>query len=253
MSNRSSRSNRGSRQEPTARPSRLSRRLAWTILTVVLSGVIASCTGAAPEVVQTRHRVRYVDDRQLEARYEQLELFVLASDVDGFDDLSTLYLVHEEQELWWELDESNWSVVSIGDEQWIGATGFTAPRLGSVPRGRYRVIVEDVAGDRGEADITVTAPAQDLERFSGPTLSVTDNGVRLDSAFRSNRVELRDGRGSLVRSLTVEPGQISTAQLAGGDSARDEQGDVALPRLVDLYAFGRGPEGTLYISGPYRL
>lgn len=191
-----------------------------------------------------------MDNRETEQRYEQLELFVLATDDDGFDDLAALYLVHEEEELSWELDSSQWEQVAVGDERWIGSAGFVAPERGRIPRGRYRLIVEDVAGERGESSISVSAPELQGERYRGATIRVERNRVYLQSDRQTNRVELRDARGSLVRSFAAEPGDLTAAQLSGQSGGN---GAGSLPRLVDLYVFSQSASGVLYVSGPYRL
>jgi hypothetical protein len=234
-----------------------SRRLARSLLLPVLLSVLWGCTGAEPEIVQTRHRLRYVDDRALNRQYEQLELFVLAGDADGFEDLAELYVAHEESELSWQLDSSEWSTVSVGEERWLGSTGFTGPRRTALPRGSYRVIVEDLAGERAETTLTVSAPRFDSSSHRGPTLEVKGQEIRLRSPFETNRLELRDARGSLVRALTVEPGTVTAAELAGVEPSEpggeDGNQEGSLPRLVDIYLFARGGNGVVYVSGPYRL
>ena len=215
--------------------------------------LFAGCTAAPPEIREVQTQLRFVDDRTLERSYEQLAFFVRASDTDGFEDIAGLYLAHDEAELHWDFDERSWVEVNADGGRWIGSDGIVAPGYGELPRGTYRVIVTDQAGEQAEETFSLSAdlaPSSLAEAM--PELEVLERSVRLTSPSRHNRIEVRDNRGQLRRGFTHAPGIISAARLRGRAEGSDE-GPRTLPDLVDLYVFTPGPDGTLLVSGPYRL
>jgi hypothetical protein len=218
-----------------------------------LLALLAGCTAAPPEIRDVHTQLRFVDDRTLERSYEQLAFFVRASDTDGFEDISGLYLAHDEAELHWNFDERSWVEVNADGGRWIGSDGVVAPGYGELPRGTYRVIVTDQAGEQAEETFSLSAdPSPSSLADAMPELEVLERSVRLTSPSRHNRIEVRDNRGQLRRGFTHAPGIITAARLRGRP-AGSEEGPRTLPNLVDLYVFTPGPEGTLLVSGPYRL
>ncbi len=91
-------------------------------------------------------QVTLVDDRELDAHYTALSLFVRPDDPDGFDDLAELYLIDDQEELFWRLDPDTWQKSGSGDS-WIGSNGLVLPDGAPLPAGEYRLLLRDLAGN----------------------------------------------------------------------------------------------------------
>jgi hypothetical protein len=133
-------------------------------LLIVLLG--AGCSGEQPEIYQQQWRLDVVADPSGTRQAERLTLFVLAEDADGYEDLARLTLHHPDQELYWEMDSDTWRRFRFSGENWIGSDALRAPEGERFPRGRYRVIVEDRAGEKSETELFLSPEIRGLS--SGP-------------------------------------------------------------------------------------
>lgn len=223
-------------------------RLLFLMAPFLLSGLLlaAACTGSPPEILQSEVRLEYVDNFDLDVAYEQLSVFVLVRDEDGFGDIRTLYLIHDQAELYWQLDSDTWTHRRISGENWIGFAGVTMADWSAMPRGRYRLVVMDAAGESDEREVAIDAP---------PLESVRARTPRLDS--RTRRVTIPAGGARLVffaeendepvlRERALRPGEYTVAELLA-ESGRDR---AARGSPVYLYVELDSYYGSL--SGPLR-
>ncbi|HSV55528.1 MAG TPA: hypothetical protein VLH39_00280, partial [Magnetospirillaceae bacterium] len=136
---------------------------------LAVSLLAASCSGHVPELGGVEFRLAVRPPAPGGGRgAEQLAVFVAARDKDGFRDLAALHILHDVEELLWTLTPETWTRGDLGKETWIGATGLSVPEVGTLPRGLYRVILEDLAGDSDTISFTL---GSGLERGAAfPTL-----------------------------------------------------------------------------------
>jgi hypothetical protein len=203
----------------------------------------SSCAGKPPEIQRVLWQITLVDDRELDARYTALSLFVKPDDPDGFDDLAELYLIDDAGELFWRLDPDNWQKSGSG-EPWIGGNGLRLPDGSPFPAGEYRLLLRDLGGESTEQTLRLPAVGlQELERLM-PRVEVSAAEIRVQGRGPARQLWLYDAKTNFLalRPLAGNSQPVSELlaahpQLAGGF------------RFKVYVASGRQSIGAL--SGPY--
>ena len=119
-------------------------------LCLAASTLIISCAGESPEILQLTHQVVLFHDLENQVNQERLSLFAAVDDADGLDDLESLYLIHDKEELYWKLDAENWETSTFQKTTWIGGNSFITADGSVLPRGTYRVLLRDFSGQSFE-------------------------------------------------------------------------------------------------------
>ena len=210
-------------------------------LTIILAVTfLFSCSGEPPEILYPDGRISLLLDPGTGEIAEILSLYVALRESDGMNEPSRLFLVHEGEELSWELQRNEWVQFEHAGDQWYGMPDIRMPDGESLPRGRYRIIVEDTGLLRDEADYYLTADPTDRAaafprlRIEGRTLHV------LSETDAILRVYNRAGR--LVVNRAVAPGMVP------------DEVTVQIPDETGLQAFVMtGGQGVRRESGPYSL
>ena len=220
-----------------------SRRLAAGLLGASLL-FFQACVGKPPEILRLSWQTILVDDRELGLDYASLSLFVYPNDPDGIDDLSELFLINDQAQLYWALDSSSWQRGGSGAETWIGANGIRLPDGSSLPAGEYRILLRDVGGSSTEQTIRLQAFSIKQARPFLPQVAVRDRTIRINGKARPFQLWLydRDGRYVAVRAVQ------------GGLQAIDEL-LAAHPTLASGFRFQvyapLRQEHAAVLSGPY--
>ncbi len=203
----------------------------------------ASCSSKIPEVVSmtTRVIVAAVDDNG--GREERLSFFASVADGDGVDDIEYLFLVNDALELSWTLEPGTWVRHEEGSIVWIGSNGLRAPG-GNIPRGKYRAILVDMAGERSERTIMVSAPK--TEGAILPSITMEADFLSVRSPYSANTALFLDSGGNVVASAPIAAGRISMDSLMRGADWRTSADYIA------VYGFDPKAE-TGYISWKIRL
>ncbi len=221
-----------------------SRRLAAGLLAASLL-LSQACVGKPPEILRLSWQTILVDDREQGLAYACLSLFVRPNDPDGIDDLSELYLINDQEQLYWALDSSSWQRSGGSSaETWIGANGIRLPDGSPLPAGEYRVLLRDVGGSSTEQTIRLAAFSIKQARPFLPQVAVRDRTIRISGKARPFQLWLydRDGRYVAVRAVqgdlqVIDELLAAQPTLAGGFRFR-------------VYAPLR-QEHTAVLSGPY--
>ena len=182
------------------------RRLPALLAGVVLSALLASCSGGAPEILFPDTRLSLVRDPATGEVAEVLRLYVAIRDPDGADDPTRIFVVHDDSELSWELARESWVSLEYAGDQWYGVPEIRMPDGRDLPRGPYRLIVEDAGLSRDEATFLLgSEPASREEPF--PRLEVDGRRLAVDA---DGPVVLRVyGRaGEMIVSEVVAPGEV---------------------------------------------
>ena len=181
-----------------------------------MGSLFLSCAVNPPGFVSTSHRliVHALDGEG--AREERLSFFASIKDQDGLADIEYLYIVHDESELFWTLTMDNWIQKDEGDSVWLGSNGLEPGDDGLIPRGRYRAIVVDKAGERDSRIFNLSAPI--TKDYILPAIRLAKNIVTLDSAYQTNTLFFLDPAGNPVKTVIINPGSNSIDALWGDTS-----------------------------------
>lgn len=188
---------------------------------------LSSCGGKPPEV--------NVVDWRLELRpskggaYESLSVFSSLKDDDGIEDVEELWVVQDSEALSWKLTNADWTKKTEGADNWMGAAGLARNDYGPMPRGEYRVVAMDAAGERIEKTFKVDGVFPDLPM---PEISLEAGLVRAKSSWPETLILAYDGTGALAGSVPASASAESLADLFGADAAA---------RAVEVAAYGYDP------------
>ncbi len=139
---------------------------------------------------------------------ERLSLFVLSVDEDGNDEIESIFLIQDDEELFWELKEESWEEIPSGGDIWRGASGLTMPPGEAFPRKTYRLLVIDKSGQRSEKIMAVSVKkVSDTPVF--PYLVREGEGWRIESPYAQHTLRLYDGTDVLLGEIKIEEMQFS--------------------------------------------
>jgi len=158
---------------------------------------------APPEIAALSARLIVAATDAEDARTERLSLMASVADRDGLADVEYLYVVHDGAELCWALGPETWLRSDEGQAVWLGSHGLEGSGR-TLPRGEYRVIVVDKAGERGERAFTLAAP--DTGIYDLPSVRLTGSSVTLRSPYPVNTALFLDSGGNVTRSAGISPG-----------------------------------------------
>jgi hypothetical protein len=116
---------------------------------------LSSCSGEKPEVYQQYWRLDVVAGPEGKGQHERLTLFAQADDADGYEDLAELRLYHRQEEVRWQVGADSWSRVQLTGENWVGSRALQPPDGQLIPRGSYRLVLKDRAGEQAEARVFI--------------------------------------------------------------------------------------------------
>lgn len=132
---------------------------------------------------------------------EQLSLFVLAQDEDGKEDLDSLYIIHDEQQLYWTLSSSDWLTISKDGQLWVGSHSISMVDAQPIPRGLYRLILTDQGGEQSERTIALDAPLQ--SRYPFPQLQIQGDSFTIRSIYPKHTLLCYDAGGTMILSVSL--------------------------------------------------
>jgi hypothetical protein len=174
---------------------------------------LASCGSKPPEVAAVEWRV---ESRPAEkgGAFESLSVFGSIKDEDGLDNIVELWIVNDAEALAWKLTSAEWTKASEGGDNWIGGSALAMPMLGPPPRGAYKLIAVDAAGQRAELAFNVagTFPSR-----AAPTLSYSKDKLAIRSDWPETLALAFDATGALLASVPA-PRESATPAEAFGQS-----------------------------------
>lgn len=205
--------------------------------------VLWGCQNSPPLIESTDwelYRIKDTDDGEI---HERLSLFLAASDQEGYEDLDAFYLYHPDSRLFWELDAGEWEKKNREGREWIGSSAFAA--FERLPRGEYRLILIDRAGDRSEASFFLNQPlsADDEEEFF-PSLGRNGEVLLLETGGEEGILLAESAEGRVLASYLTRDERIFI----------DSLGEAGERTSSDWYLFVYREEYGWYAgSGPYRF
>jgi hypothetical protein len=187
-------------------------------IVVFLLYLLASCAVNPPGIVSVSHRLIVLPQEGTLQREERLSVFAAVRDQDGIGDIEYLYIMHDESELYWTLTMDTWVQREEGGTVWLGSNGLEAEDSGLIPRGRYRALIVDKAGERNERPFSLSAPA--TADFSLPSIRLSAGQVTLESAYQMNTLFFLDPADNPVKTVSLDPGESSMNALWGDTNWR---------------------------------
>jgi hypothetical protein len=148
---------------------------------------------------------------------EAYSFFVLPGDADGFEDLDTLFLYHDREELVWKLSSEDWISETVDGEVWIGSRGISMSD-GPLPGGQFRAVLTDKGGSRGEKILVFDGPEK--SRYPFPALIIQGGRYSIDSAYPRNAILWYDENGAYLGSRNVNAPAGTLAELEAPGAGR---------------------------------
>ena len=225
-------------------PSPRCKKILWILLSFVLALAFLSCTGEPPEIVRVFWQLNIIDDREHDLSYQTLSLFVKPNDPDGFEDIEDVYLINDEQELFWRLDGESWIQSGSGQEIWIGSNSLKMPDGASFPAGEYRILLRDVGGDSAEQTIRLELLSLKEAKRYLPKVTVGSGEILVAGDSTSYQLWLYDANRRYVNSFPVSRGSV------GLDSITRSQPPLQGGFSFKVHAFVEN-QNLGVTSGPY--
>ena len=172
------------------------------IITLILVGLFAGCTGEAPEIRQVFWQLNLAFDPVVDLKYETLSVFVHVADADGIEDVDLLYILQDADELLWELDGDGWQKFENGEEVWLGSNNIRMNDGTSFPRSLYRLVVIDRSGERSSEEFFINADDVEVSKALFPRGSVSGDTITLEGGFSEFTLWFYDESGDQVKIFT---------------------------------------------------
>lgn len=215
-----------------AGPRRSAPSVALSAFLTLAAGVVAlsatACGNTIPGIATVEWR--------LEARplaggstYESLSVFASISDEDGIDNVSEIWILNDDSAYAWKLSNADWIKATEGADNWIGASALATPELASMPRGTYRFVVVDGAGQRVEKEFNVDGSFPDLK---APRVSYSGTRLSISSTWPETLALAFDGAGALIASPSAQTEARPLAEAFGAEIAA---------RTAQVAAYGYDP------------
>jgi hypothetical protein len=143
-----------------------------------------------------------------------LSVFAAVDDPDGADDLEALYVAQDEASLVWKFNPDTWTKSQKDGTTWIGSNTIAMADGSPLPRGAYRVLVTDKAGESDERTFSlVEPPPLAAQSFS---VSLAGDAVSLKTPFPQTQIIFLDSSGATLGSLSLSQGANSLSALLSG-------------------------------------
>ena len=203
------------------------------IILILLSG----CSENPPVIDQVYWQVNLLNDINAGSVYETFTLFLLVTDPDGIEDISSLYLINDREELFWKMSSDNWVIKENQENTWIGSNLITMHDRSPFPSGNYRVIIIDEAGEREEYSFIVKNSGFQPDTGEFPTFS--QSGSQGIAGSNTDVVWQYNNDGTLL--YEKYPGGKSLTIPVSDDTG-----------WIYLYRYDR-IKGVGLVSGPYTI
>lgn len=199
------------------------------ISTAAVAALFIGCGNSAPEIAAVEWRLEARPDAQGKS-YESLSAFASLKHGDGIDSIDTLWIVNDASGLAWKLDPDGWEKTIEGSDTWIGGSDLATQDFAALPRGEYRFVATDIAGQKTEKSFKVSGS---FPGWGPPSISISDRRLSIGSSWPETLAVAYDGVGDLIAS-TAAPRQPSGLE--------DNFGADVGSRVAEVAAYGYAPE-----------
>ncbi|MCK5196885.1 MAG: hypothetical protein KAR21_00955 [Spirochaetales bacterium] len=197
-----------------------------------------------PEIGQVVWQVNFLRSPLESLEHQELSVFMLIEDEDGIEDIESIYLIHDESELFWKLNQNSWKQKVLGGKNWIGSNSIRMSDSSNLPAGNYRLVVIDRAGERDTREFNLSGKMLEIKNGESFPKLIIGSDIVINSRFSDNTLWIYDESMEILKNIRIETGKISM------DIINNDTGDRA--RWVSIYSFD-AETGTGLIRGPYSL
>jgi hypothetical protein len=219
------------------------RGLILSVCCAVVAILAASCSTTPPKIAQTFWQLNLVTNPETNRSHESLSLFLHVTDDNGQSDLDSIYLINDAAELYWRLTPSNWQFLDENGELWVGSNSIEMPDFSALPRGAYRVLLSNLAGERATDEIFLSAQKLSAAGKDFPEISVKGGRVTVGQSPVDPVLWVYNPAGRLIGTRRGS-GTYAAASLVPSGGQRSD----ALTLYV--YAYDKNC-GCGLVSGPY--
>ena len=203
--------------------------------------LVVTCQANPPRILEVFWQVNDVFDRVVDDVRQELSVFVHTEDADGIEDIETIYVINDKEELYWTLNRETWAQRNELGITWIGSSSLILQGRQEYPAGRYRVIVQDLSGEFDEVSFSVDFDHSPPPARSFPSVSITED--TLSVAASQNRVQVWVFEDEALLKAFVTDAVLPLDTLQGSAPGR---------KNFKLYVYIRDSTlGTGVIAGPY--
>jgi len=219
----------------------LIKRIKPFILNIVLL-MLVSCSGSVPEIGQLVWQINFIQKAEESSSYVELSVFALLNDEDGIADIDKIYVINDKAELFWVLDNNNWTMKVISGGNWLGSNNLRMNDYSSLPSGSYKMLVIDKAGERDSRIFYISTKMLELELSNlFPKIAVNDT-IELESKFQDNTLWVYNDSMDIIKKYKINNGKINKSIINNDTSNKAS--------WISIYAFDL-ESGTGLIKGPY--
>ncbi len=183
------------------------------IRAVVLLPFVLACSPSKPRILQTFSQLDYVWEKNWDAPVEALAVFVQVENADGLEELTNLYILSDDSEVYWKLDPESWTPLNRPGENWIGANQLTFPERSELPRGKYRVIVTTQAGERETSTFSLDVEKLSEAKPVWPQITVVGNELLIYNAPSSFALWFYGIEGPILHQMVTNQDRLSLEQI----------------------------------------
>jgi hypothetical protein len=223
------------------------RRLSFIAVAMCLAVIFTSCGNNIPEINQIESRINFRMDSESGTADAELMVFLSADDEDGEEDLETLFVMNDENEIFWTAGRDKWISRSSRGMEWIGAEKLRMHDGSIPPYGTYRVLIVDRAGERASESFFIPLIKELPEEEMYPRIIFGEGPglFRVDSPSQSNIISFHDSGGQLIGTFSVTPGNIQIERLENGNKIAADYRYITVGTYNNTIGAG-------LITGPYR-
>ena len=211
---------------------------------MIITLTLCSCSGSPPEVLDLIFQVNAVKDRELGIVSQKLSVFILPNDPDGYEDLDVVYIIHDNEELFWTLKSDEWQKVTRGRDTWIGSNSICMSDNTDLPSGRYRILLKDLSGEKAEEQIFIKKRRVDTQKIRFPDSEVRDGRIFMQSVYEHSEILIYEREQIFKRRFTYTEGGLPLGEILSNVE------DLSYDFIYFLYTFDEKQDVGV-IVGPY--
>jgi hypothetical protein len=173
---------------------------------IAIAGSLSSCGGKPPELTAVEWRV---ERRVAKAGdFESLSVFATVKDDDGIEDIISFWVINDAEALAWNFSNENWTKRNEGSDVWLGAAGLEKHDYSALPRGEYRFMAMDQAGERTEKIFRIEGSFPDL---ATPVPGIAGDRLTVRSVWPETIILGYDAAGALIAAVPIPEGVFEPA------------------------------------------
>lgn len=193
------------------------RYAAPSLIAGIVALMVVACSGEPPSITRVATQLIVVEDLEAGTVGEELSVHIVPEDKDGLEDLEYLHVVSDPGELYWTMDSSSWTRTRGQNDEWLGSARLSMPPGEPFPRGEYRLLLYDLAGDSDEETFRLDMDVLDTASIPFPRARIADDKITLDGGFAWYTLLLYSTADTYVRSYPSQAAGVGVETIRKSD------------------------------------